>query len=355
MNYNRILLIRTDRIGDVLLTTPAIEAVRKKFPLAHIACVVQPYAKDIVDGNPFIDEVIVYDKNSQHKSLLASFLFAAELRKKAFEVSVIFHPTNRAHLIACLAAIPRRIGYARNLSFLLTDKIPHKKHLGQIHETECSFDLLKPLGISSVQEKTLYMPIKQESENSMDALFITEGLKDDDEIAVFHPGASCYSKMWPAVNFAKVADTLSENFGLKAVIVGSDKKKDMAAADMMKKSMKAKAVQFCGKLTISELASCLKRARILISNDSGPVHISCAVKTPSVVIFGRAQAGLSPRRWGPTGKADVILHKDIGCGQECLAHNCRKGFMCLKAISADEVYEAAAEVLKKGDGSPPSL
>jgi len=129
------------------------------------------------------------------------------------------------------------------------------------------------------------------------------------------------------------------------IIVSGENEKDITSAEAMKGYMSDKAVSFAGKLSISELASCLKRATVFISNDSGPVHIASAVGTPAVVIFGRALPGLSPRRWGPTGRNDVVLHKDVGCGNTCLAHNCKKDFACLKAITVDEVYEAAERFL----------
>ena len=346
MDYKRILLVRTDRIGDVLLTTPAIEAVRKKFPSAHIAVMIRPYAEDIVDGNPYIDEVIIYDKYGRHKSIWASYCFAKELKKKNFDVAVILHPTNRAHIVTYLAGIPKRIGYGRNFSVLLTDKIHHEKQLGRMHEVDYAIQILRPLGITEAEKRNLCMPIKTESEKSIDALFITEGIGSGERIAVIHPGASCDSKVWPAERFAEVADRLIDKYGIKAVIVGSDEKRDMKCAESMINHMFSKAASLAGKLSISELAPCLKKAAVFITNDSGPVHIACAVGTPAVVIFGRRQPGLNPRRWGPTGKGDIVLHKDVGCGDNCLAHNCQKGSACLNAVTADEVYEAAVKLLQ---------
>ncbi|MCK4827650.1 lipopolysaccharide heptosyltransferase II [bacterium] len=345
MDYKRILLIRTDRIGDVLLTTPAIEAVREKFPLAHIAVMVRPYAKEVVDGNPYIDEIIIYDKYGKHKSIMASYYFAKVLKKKNFDVAMIFHPTNRTHIITYLAAIPQRIGYDRNLPFLLTDKIPHTKQFGKMHEIDYALGMLKPLNITDVKRKKLYMPIKGQSENSVNSLFAAESIDANEKKVIFHPGASCASKIWPADRFATVADRLIRNFNVKVIIVGGEDEKDITSAEAMKDYMSDKAVSFAGKLSISELASCLKRAAVFISNDSGPVHIASAVGTPAVVIFGRSLPGLSPRRWGPTGRNDVVLHKDVGCGDTCLAHNCKKDFACLKAITVDEVYEAAERFL----------
>ncbi len=346
MNYKRILLIRTDRIGDVLLTTPAIEAVRKKFPQAHISVMVRPYTKDIVDENPYVDEVILYDKYGKDKSITANYLFSRKLKKRKFDIAVIFHPTNRTHLLTYLAAIPMRIGYDRNMPFLLTNRIKHTKQSGDRHESDYAMEVLKPLGIAASEKGKLHMPIKMSSENSINALFATKGIGKNDKIIVFHPGASCKSKIWPADRFAQVADKIIQDFQVKIMIVGGNDQKDIVAASAMEKYMLQPASSLIGKLSISELASCLKRASLFISNDSGPIHIACAVETPSVVIFGRSLPGLAPKRWEPCSGNNAILHKDVGCLSSCLAHNCQRSFACLNAVTVDEVYQAAVKLLQ---------
>jgi len=119
----------------------------------------------------------------------------------------------------------------------------------------------------------------------------------------------------------------------------------MLLADQIARKIKGKTINLAGKTSVSQLASILKRCVLLISNDSGPVHIACALGTPVISIFGRNQAGLSPRRWGPLGKRDKYLHKEVGCVQ-CLAHNCQKEFACLKAIKTEDVLIAAEEILQ---------
>ena len=109
--------------------------------------------------------------------------------------------------------------------------------------------------------------------------------------------------------------------------------------------MQVKAVSLAGGVSLSQLASLLKRATLLISNDSGPVHIASALEVPVIAIFGRNQPGLSPKRWGPIGRKDKVLHKDIGC-IECLAHNCKNTFACLKAITIEDALSCARDILK---------
>ncbi len=341
-DFKRILIVRTDRIGDVLLSTPVIKALRDNYPDAYIAMMVSPYAKDIVEGNPNLDEVIIYDKDSKHRTWGMSIKFALNLKKNKFDLAIVLHPTNRAHLITFLTGIRRRIGYGRKLGFLLTDRIKHIKQLGEKHELEYSLDLLRYLGIEP-KEKSLFMPIRPESEKWIAELFSQEGIKTTDKLLAIHPGASCPSKIWPSERFAQVADRLAQKYGFKVFLIAGPK--DIRLAQNVLKNMRHPLINLAGKISVSQLASVLKRCQLFISNDSGPVHIASGVGIPVISIFGRNQKGLSPKRWGPLGKRDKVLHKEVGCS-ECLAHNCIKDFACLKAISVDDVLEVADAILK---------
>ena len=127
---------------------------------------------------------------------------------------------------------------------------------------------------------------------------------------------------------------------MKVLVIGGEDKRDRFCVNSVKKFMQRDALFLEGSLDIQQLASLLKRSCLFISNDSGPVHVAVAVKTPVVDLFGRNQPGLSPLRWGPLGDKDIVIHKDVGCAGICLAHNCKNSFDCLKAISVDEVFSA---------------
>ena len=124
------------------------------------------------------------------------------------------------------------------------------------------------------------------------------------------------------------------------VVVGGGDPRSMACADRVRKFMFNKAVYLAGALNVTQLGALLKRSVLFISNDSGPVHVAAAVKTPVIALFGRNQPGLSPTRWGPLGPKDMIIHKDVGCKGICLAHNCNRSFDCLSAISVEDVLKA---------------
>jgi len=342
-DFKRILIVRTDRIGDVVLSTPVIKAIRDAYPNAYIAMMVSPYAKDIVEGNPYLDGVIIYDKDSKHKSWHRTIKFAHNLKKKRFDLAIILHPTNRVHLVTFLAGIHKRVGYDRKLGFLLTDRIKHIKQLGEKHELEYNLDLIRYLGIEP-EEKNTFMPIRPISEKQVEELLQQKGIIESDKILAIHPGASCPSKIWPNDRFAEVADRLIDRYGFKVLFVAAAA--DLALAQRVVKQMHHPALNLTGKISVSQLASVLKRCQLFISNDSGPVHIASAIGIPVISIFGRNQKGLSPQRWGPLGVKDKILHKEVGC-IECLAHNCEKEFACLKAITVDDVLNAADSLLEK--------
>jgi len=341
-NIKRILIVRTDRIGDVVLSTPVITAARKVFPNAYIAMMVSPQTQEIVRGNPYLNEVIVYDKKLKHKNIFKTLGFIARIKEKKFDLALILHSTNRVNCICFLAGIPKRVGYKRSkMDFLLTDKLEYTKRLGEKHESEYSLDVLRYIGVKA-ENSPLVMNIKKEDKKNINDLLKSFGLKDKEKFIVLHPGASCVSKMWPQENFARVADSLAKRFNVKVVLVSSFDQ--VKIAEEVKNLMNDKPLFLCGKTSLGQLGALFEKASLFISNDSGPVHIACAVGVPVISIFGRNEKGLSPVRWRGLSDKNIVLHKDVGCN-ECLAHNCKKGFLCLKSVTVDEVIQKASELL----------
>ena len=340
----RILIARTDRIGDVLLSTPVFRAVREVCPTSHIAILVRPYAEDIVSGNPYIDEVIVYDKDGIHKSWLGTFLFALRLRRKKFDTAIILHPTNRIHIITALAGIPARIGFNKKLGFLLTKKIPHTKQFGEKHEMEYTLDVIRAVGIRP-SHKVLYFPISRNICKKMEGYLGKTNVGGGGIFVAINPSASCPSKRWPIDYFARLADELVERAGAKIILISAADDK-IYASEMLGKMKHKEALDFSGRTTVAELGALLRHCSLLISNDSGPVHIAAAVGTPVISIFGRMDPGLSPTRWKPLGENCITFHKDVGC-RPCLAHRCKIGFKCLSTIGVEEIFDAAEKLLKK--------
>ncbi|MFH1854404.1 MAG: lipopolysaccharide heptosyltransferase II [Candidatus Omnitrophota bacterium] len=337
----RILIVRTDRVGDVVLSTPVFAAARAAFPDAYIAVMVSSQTKEIVAGNPHINEIIVLDKGSRHRGFLKTVIFSMWLKAKRFDLALLLHSTVRVNLICYLAGIPRRIGYARGkMDFLLTKRLEYTKRLGEKHEIEYSLDVLRSLGVN-VEASSPIVSIKENDFKEADSLLFESGVKENTGLVFINPGASCVSRIWPFENFASLADTLMDNLGLSVVIVSSPE--HVKIGEKVRGLMKHEPIFLCGRTSLGVLAALLKRASLFISNDSGPVHIACAVGTPVISIFSRKERGVSPKRWGPFGRKSVFVHKDAGCIR-CLAHNCKKDFLCLKSITVDDIMEKVKEL-----------
>ena len=333
----RILIVRTDRIGDVVLSTPVIRSLREAFPDGYLGMMVRPENRELVEGHPDLDAVLLYDKEGSEKGWMGSCRFASALRAHRFDTAVILHSTNRVILVTWLAGIRRRVGYARRLPWLLTHRLPYVKREGNRHELEYNLDLLRLIGVEGTR-RDLLVPIRPEQEAKVDAFLRGHGVVGELPLIVLHPGASCPSKRWPAERFAEVGNLLSTRHGARVVVVtGPD---EPSAGREVVSRMWTRATPVLGTFGLGELACLLRRARCLISNDSGPVHLACAVGTPVVTIFGRWGGGLSPTRWGPTGPRSLALHQDVGC-RPCLAHRCPIGFVCLQAVTVGEVVAAA--------------
>ena len=338
----RILVTRTDRLGDLVLSTPVFEALRRRFPDAYIACVTFLENREVIEGNPYLDEVILYDKKGSEKGWLGNLIFASKLAKRRFDVAIHLHPTNRMHLVSWLAKIPVRIGYRKKNGWALTRTLEDRKAEGLKHEAEYNFDLLKFLGIENTQTLVPHFPLKERDRLSLAFLLENLGLDWEKPYAVFNPSASCPSKIWPADRFARLADELQGRHQLQIVLIGS--RQDRRFAVKVREHLIRPVFDLSGKLSLGMLGWLLKKAKLLISNDSGPVHVARAVGAPVISIFGRNLSGLSPKRWGPLGEGGKVIHKEVAC-PVCLAHNCRINFLCLDVVSVEDVLEETRGIL----------
>lgn len=339
----RILVIRLDRLGDVVLSTPVLRVLRQQFPHAFIAMMVRPSCRDVIEGHPLLNESIIYEKETRHRGLLATFLFARKLKRYEFDTALILHPSARSHWIAFLAGIPNRVGFNRKSAWLLTRRLPHQKQEGKKHEAAYTLEMLQVFGITPPPAPEPSIVVQESAQRRVAVLLEQAGISRERLVAI-HPSASCVSKRWMPDRFAQVADRLVASCNVRICLVAGAE--DAPYANAVASAMQAPVLNLAGRLTVAELAALLQRSALLLSNDSGPVHMAAALGTPVVDIFGRNQRGLSPLRWGPIGKNHIVLHKEVGC-VTCLAHACDIGFLCLTALPVDEVFDAVKNVLDR--------
>jgi ADP-heptose:LPS heptosyltransferase len=321
----RILLIRTDRFGEFILNIPVIKAIRQKFPLAYICVMVNPKVQELVEGNPDINEVLIYEEESM-SSFFKIFGLAGEIKKKKFDLAVILNPKKDFNILTFLAGIPMRLGYNRKWGFLLTHKIDDKKYLGQKHEVEYNLDLVRRIGIDTL-DKSLFIPISPDDERGVHLLLRDYDIFETTALVALHPWTSDPIKQWPIENFSQLAERLLNLSLHKVIVIGG--KDEIGQSENFCKD-KPSLINFTGKFSLRQLAAFLKKCSCLVSNDSGPIHMSSAVGTPVVAIFRNDMPAKSAKRWGPWGAEHVVIEKPN-----------------LKEITVIEVFEKIRGVLKK--------
>ncbi|MFC1631062.1 glycosyltransferase family 9 protein [Candidatus Omnitrophota bacterium] len=330
----KILVVRTDRMGDVLLNVPAIRALKQSFSCVIVA-LVNPEIKELLSGVPEIDQIYAFNEQQWNKNLLFKLIFLRQLRRMNCDLAVILNPSKRFHILTLLAGISLRLGYDRKWGCLLTHKIEDQKFKGAQHEVEYNLDLVRSIG-ADTQDKSISLKVEKQDREVVSDLLSKQGVTDGEKIVVLHPHSSNPAKCWPRENFVILCDQLQEQ-GLKVAIIGGVEQRK--AARKLAALAKYPPINLSGKLSLKQLAAFFQRSSLLVSNDSGPVHVAAAAGAPTVVIFGRNLPGVSPRRWGPWGSGHLILHKDPGCNP-CLDRDCPYNFKCLTAITPQEVLAA---------------
>ena len=330
--FNNILIVRTDRIGDVVLTTPAIKALRGMYPAARISVLVTPATFDLVNGNPYVDEILVDDRSGKHKGPLGFLRLVQEVRLKKFDLAIIFHTKRRYNLACCLSGIPCRLGYKNDkFGFLLTLPLKDIRPLGEKHEAEYCMDVLRAIGIEN-KDLDVFVPLQNRAEEWMLHWMQENNLKTNEFITI-HPDASDPDKCWPTANFALLMDRLSERYALKIVLIGSSQTMPVSAAILGQTRKASGVLDLTGKTSVAQMASLLRRTRLLISNDSGPVHVAAGVGTSVISLFMRDQPGINAERWQPLGPKSFILNNKLQPG----------------SISVENVLELTEQIFQKNN------
>lgn len=289
--YSNILVVRTDRIGDVVLTTPAIAALKRAMPESRLTVLVSPLTKDLLQGNPYIDEVIVDDRS------LGFWKLVKNLKVHKFDLAIIYHTKKRTNSMCFFAGIPDRLGYANDkFGFLLTLKVKDARPQGLKHESKYCVDLLKTIGIDGGSHD-VFIPLQPEAEQWAADIFANYEVRQNRAVFAIHPGASCPTKKWPVSKFAQLIRALKEKYGCYFIVIGAQDNR--ITADALIKESQVPVMDMTGKTSIAQLVSLLKRCDLLVSNDSGPVHMADGIGTPVVSIFTRNQPGINPERWRP--------------------------------------------------------
>ena len=314
-----ILVVRNDRFGEFLLNMPALRALRETFVNATVIVVADPYVRELAEAVPFIDEVIEWGR--ERHSLFEKLRLISLLKRKKIDIAVMLNPSREFNVFTWMAGIPVRVGYDRKWGFLLTRKIKDKKYLGQKHEIEYNLELVGLLG-ARTGDRTLSLKIGEEGINAL------QELEKSESLVALHPWTSDPVKQWPRENFLRLARKMRDELNTEVVIIGG--KAELESEREFHNRLASDIINLTGKTSLKGLAGLLKKCKLLISGDSGPVHLACAVATPVIAIFRSDIPGKSAKRWGPCSPGSAVVEKPD-----------------LAEITVEEVFEKAKRILNK--------
>ncbi|MBI3597188.1 MAG: lipopolysaccharide heptosyltransferase II [Nitrospirae bacterium] len=343
----RILVIQTAFLGDVVLTTPLLQALRDRFPAAYLAVLVIPGTREILSGHSGLDEVLVYDKKGRDRGLRGIRLIVRLLDEKRFDCCLLPHRSFRSALLAFAAGIPMRIGFVQSLGCLLYSRRVWRDP--SRHEVCRNLQLLGPLTPDrsldrAVPTEKLWVSSDTEDPEWASRYLAEHGIHPNDRVIAIAPGSVWATKRWAPDGFAAVIDGLIVQNKRKVVLLGSHD--DRPVVDEILKRCREKPVDLSGKTTLRQFAAVLKRCELLITNDNGAMHVGVAQNIPVVAIFGSTTLSLG---YGPfTDRAEVV-ERSLGC-RPCGKHGyseCPLGhFNCMKLITPEQVMTAVERMIQ---------
>jgi heptosyltransferase-2 len=347
-SVKKILAIRIDRIGDLILTTPALRALKETYPESHLAVLVRRGTKDLVEHSSFVDQVIVVEDFSRRE-------LAAFLRGLGFDAAISFHPDVFANVLAWQAGIPYRVGYACcGSGFFLTKVLADDRDVRIRHEVQSALEVAGCLG-ARTNDFSLSVAVSCEAEAFVDEFYKKNGFDAGDKVVIIHPGSRQLHLRWQKEKFAALADRLIAEKQCHVLVVGGPR--ETALVDDVRKLMREAPVEAVG-LTLPQLISVIKRGRVFVGHSTGPMHIAAALKVPVVAIFGNVHPLDSWQEWGPWGEGHVVVRKNLSC-PSCHPGDCRltsrnasdgRTLACMDAVTVDDVFQAVSTILtRRGD------
>ncbi|HWQ62115.1 MAG TPA: glycosyltransferase family 9 protein [Negativicutes bacterium] len=334
-SVRRILLINLAFIGDVLLSTPVARALHDAFPGAAIDMMVIPLTAPIARGNPYITDVIEYDKRGQHKRIGELFNLIGRVRARRYDLAVTTNFAPRGAMLAWASGIPVRVGYdAQHAGWFLTYTASARRTVVR-HEAENYLDVLKPLGITTA-DTSLALNIDPRDAAALDGKVSKRPGK---KLVLICPAGSYPQKSWTVGGYAALVKELAPD--ADCCLIGGKAEGPLLAE--INRSADGMAQVLPGTLTLGELAALVKKADLVVTVDTAPLHIAQAVGTPVVALFGPTD----PRIWGPRGPRDVVLQAPAECSP-CWGRTACNDNKCLATIDARTVTKAVWDRLGLG-------
>ena len=343
-NFRRILVVNVNWAGDVVFSSAVFEALHEAYPQARISCLAAPRVQEVLESIPFVHEIISYEERGRHKNPWGKLKLIGGLKKKKFDAAFLLHRSLTRALLIFLAGIPVRVGYnTKGRGVFLTRRVPEPS--GSLHRQDYYLNLLEAFGIP-VKKRESLLAVDLESTKQMNQRLCEFSIEEKDFLLVLNPGGNWDLKRWPKENWTKLIELFLKEFhgqsNFKIILSGSEK--DISLVDEILAPLHlnnySKVANLTGKWTLKELITFLKRSNLLISADSGPLHMASSVGTKTIGIFGPT----SPDVTGPRGSgSSQILKVDVGCNRSpCYYLQCPEN-TCMRAVTVQDVFGLVRE------------
>jgi lipopolysaccharide heptosyltransferase II len=319
------------------MTTPAITSLREAYAEAFISYIVEEPYKDLVEGNPSLDKIIVLKKKQKKRDF---FKLIRKIQRENYDVVLDFHGGPRASLITLLSGAKLKLGYRiKYRNFIYDIKLPRAVKSGHIHSVENHLSLVKALGMNVEPIPPLYIPQPRKNEFEKIEKFIKENGLGGKKIITIHISAGNEFRNWGADKIIKLSELLGQLSGVQIVLIGTNE--DQRAEEEILEKSKTRLLSLVGKLNLRELRELISRSALFVGPDSGPMHIAATTQTPIVAMFGPTL----PAHFSPWQAKAFLIEKDFNC-RPCKQRRCiYKDFRCLRTITPEEVSEACLKFL----------
>jgi len=349
--WQKVLVLQTSFLGDTVLTLPLLSEIKRRFPSGHLSLMCGPLAAELLQDYPDIDQIIVDDKKGADKGLSGMWRKGRMLKRNDYTMALTPHKSLRSALLLYLARIPYRVGFRESKGWFLFHSRVRRK-TGR-HDVERTLSILHSFGIEIEScQRTLRLPCTAESRDAVARLLESLSIPGNKLLVGINPGSVWPTKRWSASGFAELIRLLKEKCDCEVLLFGGPEDAPVAAA--IQALCDDAAINLAGKLDLRHLPAALSACRILVTNDSAPLHIAVACHVPTIAIFCATTPALG---FYPYTANAIVVEKELDC-RPCGTHGGRRCPLgtedCIRLISPDRVLRAVEELLGRPTDAPPS-
>lgn len=338
----KILVVQTSFLGDVVLSTPLLSESKRRFPEAELAVLCTAQAKSLLEGHPDLNEIIVDDKRGNGRGWGGFWRTVEELRRRGFTVALSPHKSLRSALLLFFARIPYRIGFRQSAGWFLYHRRVNRDPTR--HDVERNLSILQPFGISPEEcQRDLRVEVSPEARERVERIFRCLGIERNGLIFGLNPGSVWATKRWSAQGYAELMGHLKQKYPCKILLFGGPEDSEIIAR--IQDLSGGLGISLAGKMELKELPYALEWCDVFITNDSGPMHVAVARGVPVVAVFCATTPSLG---FYPYSSRAVVVEKELPC-RPCSSHGGRRCPLgtedCIRLVKAEDVLRGVEQLL----------